>query len=180
MLSDALKASAAIAWTRRAAARNRRGRGRRAARFSIPATIATVVGAGHRNHARTTRAGPSTIALAEASPKWSAVSPAERAACLERAADLMQARMPTLLGLIVREAGKSLPNAIAEVREAIDFLRYYAEQARPHARTRASRRSGRSSASARGISRWRSSPARSPRRSSPAIRCSPSRPRKRR
>ena len=34
--------------------------------------------------------------------------------------------MPTLLGLIVREAGKSLPNAIAEVREAVDFLRYYA------------------------------------------------------
>ena len=35
-----------------------------------------------------------------------------------------------LLGLIVREAGKSLPNAIAEVREAVDFLRYYAVQAR--------------------------------------------------
>jgi RHH-type proline utilization regulon transcriptional repressor/proline dehydrogenase/delta 1-pyrroline-5-carboxylate dehydrogenase len=48
----------------------------------------------------------------------------------DRAADLMQARMPVLLGLIVREAGKSLPNAIAEVREAIDFLRYYAAQAR--------------------------------------------------
>ncbi|OJF90467.1 trifunctional transcriptional regulator/proline dehydrogenase/L-glutamate gamma-semialdehyde dehydrogenase [Pararhizobium antarcticum] len=60
---------------------------------------------------------------------WSAVSPVERAACLMRAADIMQDRMPTLLGLIVREAGKSLPNAIAEVREAIDFLRYYAEQA---------------------------------------------------
>ncbi len=42
----------------------------------------------------------------------------------------MQTRMPTLLGLIVREAGKSIPNAIAEVREAIDFLRYYAAQAR--------------------------------------------------
>merc|ERR1739841_37073 len=37
--------------------------------------------------------------------------------------------MPILLGLIVREAGKALPNAIAEVREAIDFLRYYARQA---------------------------------------------------
>jgi RHH-type proline utilization regulon transcriptional repressor/proline dehydrogenase/delta 1-pyrroline-5-carboxylate dehydrogenase len=42
----------------------------------------------------------------------------------------MQARMPELLGLIVREAGKSLPNAIGEVREAIDFLRYYAGQVR--------------------------------------------------
>ncbi len=61
---------------------------------------------------------------------WGTVVPAERAACLERAADIMQADMPELLGLIMREAGKSMPNAIAEVREAIDFLRYYAEQAR--------------------------------------------------
>jgi RHH-type proline utilization regulon transcriptional repressor/proline dehydrogenase/delta 1-pyrroline-5-carboxylate dehydrogenase len=60
---------------------------------------------------------------------WAAVPLAERAACLTRAADIMQVRMPTLLGLIAREAGKSLPNAIAEVREAVDYLRYYAEQA---------------------------------------------------
>jgi RHH-type transcriptional regulator, proline utilization regulon repressor / proline dehydrogenase / delta 1-pyrroline-5-carboxylate dehydrogenase len=65
-----------------------------------------------------------------AAPAWAAVSPGERAAILERAADAMQARMHALLPLIMREAGKSLPNAIAEVREAIDFLRYYAEQAR--------------------------------------------------
>lgn len=65
-----------------------------------------------------------------AAPSWAATTPAERAAMLDRAADAMQARMPQLLALIVREAGKSLPNAIAEVREAIDFLRYYAEQAR--------------------------------------------------
>ncbi|PZU10110.1 trifunctional transcriptional regulator/proline dehydrogenase/L-glutamate gamma-semialdehyde dehydrogenase [Sphingomonas sp.] len=61
---------------------------------------------------------------------WPATRVADRAAMLERAADAMQARMPILLGLIIREAGKSLPNAIAEVREAIDFLRYYAAQAR--------------------------------------------------
>jgi RHH-type proline utilization regulon transcriptional repressor/proline dehydrogenase/delta 1-pyrroline-5-carboxylate dehydrogenase len=66
----------------------------------------------------------------DATSDWAARPPAERAACLERAADLMQADMPALLGLIMREAGKSMPNAIAEVREAIDFLRYYAEQAR--------------------------------------------------
>jgi RHH-type proline utilization regulon transcriptional repressor/proline dehydrogenase/delta 1-pyrroline-5-carboxylate dehydrogenase len=89
--------------------------------------------------------------------------------CLERAADLMQARIETLLGLIMREAGKSLQNAIAEVREAIDFLRYYAEQARARSAPR-TRRSAPSSASARGTSRWRSSPARSRRRWSPAIR----------
>jgi len=61
---------------------------------------------------------------------WSAVPVGERAAILDRAAEALQARMPVLLGLIVREAGKSLPNAIAEVREAIDFLHYYAAQAR--------------------------------------------------
>ncbi len=65
-----------------------------------------------------------------ANSAWSATPVDDRAAILDRAADAMQARMPILLGLIVREAGKSLPNAIAEVREAIDFLRYYAAQAR--------------------------------------------------
>jgi RHH-type proline utilization regulon transcriptional repressor/proline dehydrogenase/delta 1-pyrroline-5-carboxylate dehydrogenase len=65
-----------------------------------------------------------------ACPAWAALAPADRAACLTRAADIMQDRMPQLLGLLVREAGKSVPNGIAEVREAIDFLRYYAERAR--------------------------------------------------
>ncbi|MDX3884698.1 trifunctional transcriptional regulator/proline dehydrogenase/L-glutamate gamma-semialdehyde dehydrogenase [Edaphosphingomonas haloaromaticamans] len=64
---------------------------------------------------------------------WGATPAAERAACLRHAADLMEARMPILLGLIVREAGKSLPNAIAEVREAVDFLRYYADAAQDFA-----------------------------------------------
>ncbi|WBH17462.1 trifunctional transcriptional regulator/proline dehydrogenase/L-glutamate gamma-semialdehyde dehydrogenase [Sphingomonas radiodurans] len=67
---------------------------------------------------------------AAAAPSWAAVPPAERAVILDRAAGAMQARLPDLLGLIVREAGKSIPNAIGEVREAIDFLRYYADQAR--------------------------------------------------
>ncbi|MGV1895363.1 trifunctional transcriptional regulator/proline dehydrogenase/L-glutamate gamma-semialdehyde dehydrogenase [Agrobacterium vitis] len=61
---------------------------------------------------------------------WAQTVPLERARMLDEAADLMQARLPVLLGLIMREAGKSAANAIAEVREAIDFLRYYAEQAR--------------------------------------------------
>ncbi|TWI62870.1 L-proline dehydrogenase /delta-1-pyrroline-5-carboxylate dehydrogenase [Pseudoduganella lurida] len=72
-------------------------------------------------------------ALASASTfaaDWAAVAPAERAAALVRAADLYEANMMELLALAIREAGKSLPNAIAEVREAVDFLRYYAEQIR--------------------------------------------------
>ena len=65
-----------------------------------------------------------------AAPAWRAISPAQRAAMLERAADAMEATMPLLMGLIVREAGKTYSNAIAEVREAVDFLRYYALQVR--------------------------------------------------
>ena len=66
-------------------------------------------------------------AASAAAPGWQATAPAERANCLARAADLMEARMPILIGLIVREAGKSFANAIAEVREAVDFLRYYGQ-----------------------------------------------------
>jgi RHH-type proline utilization regulon transcriptional repressor/proline dehydrogenase/delta 1-pyrroline-5-carboxylate dehydrogenase len=65
-----------------------------------------------------------------AGPIWQATPAAERAAILERAADLMEADIQPLMGLLVREAGKTYLNAIAEVREAVDFLRYYAVQAR--------------------------------------------------
>lgn len=69
-----------------------------------------------------------SIAVA-AQPAWSAKPAAERAACLRRFADLMEAHTPTLMMLAVREAGKTLQNAIAEVREAVDFCRYYASEA---------------------------------------------------
>lgn len=69
-------------------------------------------------------------AAAATEPIWQATAPAERAQCLCRAADLLESRMQQLMGLIVREAGKSLPNAVSEVREAVDFLRYYAAQVR--------------------------------------------------
>jgi RHH-type proline utilization regulon transcriptional repressor/proline dehydrogenase/delta 1-pyrroline-5-carboxylate dehydrogenase len=62
--------------------------------------------------------------------EWAALSPRERAACLDRAADIMQARIEILMAIAMREAGKSAANAVGEVREAIDFLRYYADQAR--------------------------------------------------
>jgi RHH-type proline utilization regulon transcriptional repressor/proline dehydrogenase/delta 1-pyrroline-5-carboxylate dehydrogenase len=61
---------------------------------------------------------------------WSQRAAHERAACLERAADLIEEARPTLLSLAAREAGKTLPNAIGEIREAADFCRYYAAQAR--------------------------------------------------
>lgn len=73
----------------------------------------------------------SAIARAHAfAPAWAATPPSERAALLERAGDILEQGMPRLLGLLTREAGKTYANAIAEVREAVDFLRYYAAQAR--------------------------------------------------
>ena len=61
---------------------------------------------------------------------WRVTPPAERAIILMRAAALLEAEMPNLLGLIVRESGKILVDAIGEVREAVDFLRYYAAEIR--------------------------------------------------
>ena len=63
-------------------------------------------------------------------PIWQATPPGERASVLDRAADEMESQIQPLMGLLVREAGKTFANAIAEVREAVDFLRYYASQAR--------------------------------------------------
>ena len=63
-----------------------------------------------------------------AAPAWAHTVPAKRAACLKSAADTMEARMDELLGLIIREAGKTAASAVAEVREAVDFLRYYAAE----------------------------------------------------
>ena len=80
-------------------------------------------------------AKPAAIAAAfelaaAAAPQWATLAAHERAACLDRAAHDMESRMPVLLDLIIREAGKSVANAISEVREAVDFLRYYAAEIR--------------------------------------------------
>ena len=80
-----------------------------------------------------TSTDPVKNALATASKAaegWDRTSPTERAACLDRAADLMEANRAELMAICVREAGKTLPDAVAEVREAVDFCRYYAHRAR--------------------------------------------------
>src|SRR5216684_7662832 len=63
-------------------------------------------------------------------PAWSASPRESRAAALERAADAIEAARAPLIALLQREAGKTLEDAIAEVREAADFCRYYASEAR--------------------------------------------------
>ncbi|MFT3897658.1 MAG: bifunctional proline dehydrogenase/L-glutamate gamma-semialdehyde dehydrogenase PutA [Thermomonas sp.] len=65
-----------------------------------------------------------------AQPAWDATPVDSRAKLLEKAADLMEARMPQLMAMCTKEAGKTIPDGVAEVREAVDFLRYYASEAR--------------------------------------------------
>ncbi|MDD3764179.1 MAG: bifunctional proline dehydrogenase/L-glutamate gamma-semialdehyde dehydrogenase PutA [Nevskiales bacterium] len=70
------------------------------------------------------------VAAQRARMRWDAAGVESRAAMLESAADRIEAQRPELMALLVREAGKTLPDALAEVREAVDFLRYYAATAR--------------------------------------------------
>jgi RHH-type proline utilization regulon transcriptional repressor/proline dehydrogenase/delta 1-pyrroline-5-carboxylate dehydrogenase len=61
---------------------------------------------------------------------WDKTPAASRATILEHAANLMEQRLPELVALCVKEAGKTIAPSIAEVREAVDFCRYYAAQGR--------------------------------------------------
>jgi RHH-type proline utilization regulon transcriptional repressor/proline dehydrogenase/delta 1-pyrroline-5-carboxylate dehydrogenase len=61
---------------------------------------------------------------------WARTAVEHRAACLERLADLLETNLHELMALCVWEAGKTLPDALADVREAVDLCRYYASQAR--------------------------------------------------
>lgn len=63
-------------------------------------------------------------------PQWDARPVQERATCLEQAAQLFELHRAELLSLLVREAGRTVPDALSEIREAVDFCRYYAAQAR--------------------------------------------------
>jgi RHH-type proline utilization regulon transcriptional repressor/proline dehydrogenase/delta 1-pyrroline-5-carboxylate dehydrogenase len=67
--------------------------------------------------------------LAHGFEAWRARALTERAALLRAAADALDARLPEFCGLLVKEAHKTLGDCVAEVREAVDFCRYYADQA---------------------------------------------------
>ncbi len=71
------------------------------------------------------------VAIKAAKP-WNA-SQSERATILNRAADLYEENFAELFAILAREAGKTLKDAIAELREAVDFMRYYAAQSANHA-----------------------------------------------
>lgn len=71
-------------------------------------------------------------AACQAASGWADSDVGMRAACLEQAAELLEAQMVELMSLIIREGGRTIPDALNEVRETIDFCRYYAVQARQH------------------------------------------------
>jgi len=85
---------------------------------------------GHVREASAADVEAALASAADAAAAWAATPPAERAAMLEGGADRLEADTERLLTLLVREAGKTAANAVSEVREAVDFLRYYAQQVR--------------------------------------------------
>ncbi len=82
----------------------------------------------HVGHVRDASADEAQRAIAAAEP-WQA-SPRERAAILERAAELYERDFGEILAIVAREAGKNVLDAVGELREAIDFLYYYASQSK--------------------------------------------------
>ncbi len=68
-------------------------------------------------------------AALEGFKSWSARPAEERAECVRRVGDLYEENAHELFALAIREAGKSMPDAIAEIREAVDFSQYYAGEA---------------------------------------------------
>ena len=132
-LAAGVAASRAVAW--RAAPMCASGRSEPTATSAAPAAPVRnpadhddVVG--HVVEATFDDVDRAVASAAEAGRAWGETAAADRAAMLERAADGLEADLPCLLGLLAREAGKTYPNGIAEVREAVDFLRFYAAQAR--------------------------------------------------
>jgi len=85
---------------------------------------------GTMQHADAATIDRSLVNAVAAQPAWDALPVASRAKILEHAADLLEQRRAQFVALLVREAGKTLPAAISEVREAADMCRYYAAIAR--------------------------------------------------
>lgn len=92
-----------------------------------PAKPSEIVGTVHEAAAK--QVATAVRIAVEAQPAWAKRPVAERAAILNRAADLYETNAVEFFALATREAGKSLADGVAEVREAVDFLRYYATEA---------------------------------------------------
>ena len=93
-----------------------------------PANRADVVG--YRRDSNAEDAVTAIVRAKEGVEIWSGQSPSERAKVLNKAASLFETHTGELVALAIREAGKSWSDAVAELREAVDFLRYYAGEAK--------------------------------------------------
>ncbi len=131
-LDEALQSFAALQWQAAPMLAKQDGQPERADAtwqpLSNPADRRDVVG-------RVCEALPAEVAqavssAAEFAAAWAASAPAVRAGALEAAANELEVSMARLISLLMREAGKTAANACAEVREAVDFLRFYGLQAR--------------------------------------------------
>ena len=147
--------------------------GERAALSELVAAVAAEAHAGGGTASPTRRRPSANAAIAAARDgfrSWSRTPAHRRAAMLERAADLLEQRHAHFIALLQREGGKTLDDALSEVREAVDFCRYYAAEGRQlfgedEAAAGTDRReqcaarcaaAASSSRSRRGIFRWRS------------------------
>jgi len=106
--------------------------GERAALNRLVAAIKaeTVPARGSIADATAAQADAAVTAARAGFARWSATPAAKRADALQRAADLLEQRAPHFLALLQREGGKTLDDALSEVREAADFCRYYAAEGR--------------------------------------------------
>ena len=96
--------------------------------ITMPHDLASVVGT--RRDATAEEVEAAFTRAAAIQPGWDALGGEARALLLEEAADLFEAHTAEFLSLCQREAGKTLMDAVLELREAVDFLRYYAAEAR--------------------------------------------------
>ena len=104
--------------------------GKGAKPIAVTAPFDTRIEVGHVRYATPGDVDSMVRAASAAQPAWDALGGTERARLLDRAADLFEDHRDALFSLCIREAGKTVPDAVLEVREAVDFLRYYAAEAR--------------------------------------------------
>ena len=104
--------------------------GQGSAPIAIRSPFDTRINVGVVHNADAAAVDAAARAAASAQPKWDGLGGAARAALLNKAANLFEARREEFYSLCMREAGKTLPDAVLEVREAVDFLRFYAAEAR--------------------------------------------------
>ena len=95
-----------------------------------PTNISEVVGICHQAGAEDIKRAIDVSVAAQ--PAWDRVGAEERDRILNKAADLFEQHRDELLGLVVREGGRTIPDAVSELREAVDFMRYYGAQAKKH------------------------------------------------